>query len=168
MLETRESVKHLRRKHMSPHALLADEQFPARLDALGLPPWEVISSREFAERGDFNPRSLPDWRYFLDSLIFLPEPEPKGLFRGNGDYYRIDILKDWHAGGGLRPADRSTLWEGAADYIAAHGLHRPQSARETDELLNWLWGNDILPLRTVPKRVPYLPYSGRHAAAARH
>lgn len=168
MLETCESVKHLRRRHMSPHALLADEQFPARLDALGLPPWEVISSRQFAACGGFNPRSLPDWRYFLDALMHLPEPEPKNVFRGNGDYYRIDVLKDWHVGGGLRPIDRCTLWESAADYIAAHGLHRPQSARETDERLNWLWDHHIFHLRTVPKRVPYLPYSGRHATAARH
>lgn len=168
MLVSRESVKHLRRKHTSPHGLLGDAEFPDRLDGLGLPPWEVISSREFAACGDFNPRSLPDWRYFIGTELCLPEPEPKSLFQGNGDYYRIDALKNWHAGGGSRPTDRSALWESGADYIAAHGLRRPQTARETDEALNWLWHNHIFHLRTVPKRSPYLPYSGRSGTDASH
>lgn len=167
-MESIESTKHLRRKHMLPHTLLEDTGFIGRLDALNLPPWEVISSRELAAVGDFNPRSLPDWRYFFAGTMCLPEPEPKSWFGGNGDYYRIDVLKDWHAGGGSRPADRSELWKHAADYIAANGLRRPQSARETDESLNWLWGHHIFHLRTVPKREPYLPYSGHPATPPRH
>lgn len=167
-MESLGSIKHLRRKHMSPHAVLADPGFVERLGALGLSPWEVISSREFAAVGDFNPRALADWRYAFGHLMNLPQPEAESLFSGNVRYYRLDVLKDWHAGRGVRPTDRSTLWQGAADYLASQHVGRPQSARQTDELLDWLWHHHIFHLRTLPKRVPYLPYSGRQATASCH
>lgn len=157
-----ESVKHLRRRHVLPHSVLADPDFIWRLDALGLAPWEVVTSRELAAVCGVSPQTLADWRYMLGHLMHLPQPETASLFKGNVCYYRIDVIRDWYLNGGTQPTDRSQLWKEAADHLASIGAGRPQDARQTDELLNKLWHHSILHLRVVPRREPYLPYSGRH------
>ena len=161
MLTTFEDIRPLlRRRHLTPLNLLRDEGFIARLDGLGLPPWEVIPSRELAICAGISPSSLADWRYMFGSHDFKLEPERSDLFRGKTNYYRIDVIKAWHAAGGWRAADRSRLWVMAADFLESQKLKRPSDARQTDDELNMYWKHDIFPLRTEPKRLPYRPYSG--------
>lgn len=157
-----ESVRHLRRRHVLPHSVLADPDFIRRLDGLGLAPWEVITSPELAAVCDVSPQTLTDWRYMLGHLVHLPQPEAAGLFKGNIRYYRIDVIRHWYLSGGNQPTDRSNLWKVAADHLASIGAGRPQGARQTDEHLNSLWHHGVLHLRVVPKTTPYMPYSGRH------
>jgi len=154
------TVKALRPRLWGPHQVLADEAFVDRVQALGLAPWEVITSNELARCAGITPRTLADWRWSYSGLLHLPEHDPVGRYPGKTFYYRVDALLDWHAGRGERGVRWDRLWEQGATALEQMNLTRPQGPEALNAMIDWLLHNLVLSLRIEPKRRPFLPYVG--------
>jgi hypothetical protein len=149
----------LRIRRADPLTVARDPAFAEALAGLKLPPWDVITSREFAACAGVSPQTLADWRWRQDRAAFVEPPcEPKALYAGRIRYYRVDVLTAWGALDGLRMLDRPSLWPMAADYLHQElGLRRPATHAEVNDTLKFLHANDIIRPRH-PSKGTFAPY----------
>lgn len=150
----------LRIRRADPLTVARNPAFAEALAGLKLPPWDVITSKEFATCAGVSPQTLADWRWRQDRAAFVEPPcEPKALYAGRTRYYRVDVLTAWGALDGLRMLDRPSLWPLAADYLQrALGMRRPETPAALNQMLTFLYEHDIIRPRHPSRASRFAPY----------
>ena len=146
----------LRRRESDPSQIAGDPQSLLAIRALGLPPFEVVSSPQLASALGISPRTPNDWRWL--TRAGQPPCEPRELYRGRALVYRIDVLEDWARSGGS-PRSKHELWTYGSDWLEQNHLPRTTCAETTNEMLCWLQQGDIIRLsRREPAAEPLVLY----------